>query len=216
MKELDDVARQQGINLCLVMQWTFYFHGKRCFEGHRAIFDPMGIRKPVFNGLAMLAKLGTTRIETSTDDEERDIQPGEEVGLAARRPKDEKDAAELRPEFVVQPHPQVDALATRTGGDEAAVLVWNQVCDQYTEGSRDVALRIEDYRIDEHHSNAHTVWKGLGRPDWPTDDQIRVMKQAEKLEKYQPDRVDAVVGGQLVLCTSIPVHGVSLYLIRRV
>jgi xylan 1,4-beta-xylosidase len=226
MKELDDVARQEGINLQLVMQWTFYFHGKRCFEGHRAIFDPMGIRKPVFNGLAMLAKLGATRIETSTDDEERDIQPGEEVGMAARRPKDEQDAAELRPEFVVQPHPQVDALATRTGTDRAAVIVWNQVCDQYAEGSRDVAVRIEGldgweraavehYRIDAQHSNAHTVWEGLGRPDWPTEDEIAIMKRAEKLEKYQPDRLDAVVGGQLVLRTTIPVHGVSMYIVRR-
>jgi xylan 1,4-beta-xylosidase len=119
----------------------------------------------------------------------------------------------------------VDALAT-AATDRVAVLTWYQVCDQYAQGERKVRVRIDElegwaaaairhYRIDADHSNANTVWKSLGRPDWPTDAQIRVMKEREKLETIAPDMRVGVHDGAVQLDLTLPVHAVSLLLVTR-
>ena len=226
MKELLDLKRTEGLNLELITQWTFYMHGMRCFEGTRAIFDPMGIRKPLFNAFAMLAKMGASRIAVQTDDGSADVAPGEAVGRAeARRPAGEAERDAMPPEDRVKPYPRVDGLAARDDG-EVQVLVWHQVCDQYARGEREVVLtvsglegwrgvRLSHYRIDEDHSNAETVWRGLGRPDWPSETQIAAMKEKEALEKCCPD-VDAVPkDGAVRLSFRLPMHSVSLITLRR-
>jgi len=227
VKEILDVMRSADLNIELIMQWTFYFHGKRCFEGHRAIFDPLGIRKPIFNGFELLSRLGDERILASTDDTEEDLQPGEVVGNGRRRPQDAKDAESIDEYDRVEPHPQVDALASRSANGDVQVLVWNQVCDQYATGERTISVDIEglegwasarviEYRIDEHHSNAHTVWKTLGRPDWPSDDEVATIRAREGLETAQPDRCEAVQNGCVHLELTLPVHGVSMYILSKV
>jgi xylan 1,4-beta-xylosidase len=225
VKELLDLTARERINLELITQWTFYFHGMRCFEGTRAIFDPMGIRKPLFNGFEMLARLGDERIAASTDDASEDIAPGEEAGNRdCRRPKDAADAEALGPGKSIAPHPCVDALAARNG-DGLQVLVWNQVYDQYADGSRDVHVRVTglgethkavvtEFRIDEGHSNAHTVWQRLGCPDWPDDSQIAQMRDREKLEPVGGPRTVGVAGGAMELELTLPVHAVSLLVIE--
>jgi xylan 1,4-beta-xylosidase len=225
VKELLDLTARERINLELITQWTFYFHGMRCFEGTRAIFDPMGIRKPLFNGFEMLARLGNERIAVSTDDASEDIAPGEGAGARdCRRPKDAADAAALGPEKSIAPHPCVDGLAAR---DQRGlqVLVWNQVCDQYAKGSRNVRVRvtglggtrqarITEFRIDEDHSNAHTIWERLGRPDWPDDEQIARMRGRERLEPVGEPRAVGLADGMLELPLTLPVHAVSLLMVE--
>ncbi len=225
MKDLHDLISEEGVNVELVMQWTFYFHGRRCFEGHRAIFDPLGIRKPLFNAFEMLSRLGSTRLAVETDDEEEDVAPGETVGNEKRRPKDEADAAAMGQWDRVQPRPQVDGFAARDG-DQVHVLVWNQVYDQYATGERAVAVSVsglEDwesatvahYQISDRFSNAHTVWQGLGCPDWPDKRQIRFMKEREGLEKVQPDRCEVVENGTVEVRLRLPMHGVSMLVLKR-
>ena len=221
VKELLDLMARERINLQLITQWTFYFHGMRCFEGTRSIFDPMGIRKPVFSGFEMLARLGTERLSVTTDDASEDIPPGGEAGMrGARRPRDEADAAQLEPIQRIEPHPRVDGLAAR-GGSGIQVLVWNQAHDQYAKGSRDVTVRVSglgdtrqvhvtEHRIDERHSNAHTVWEELGCPDWPDDDQIAAMRAREKLETAQQRRPVPAADGTVELRLTLPMHAVSL------
>jgi xylan 1,4-beta-xylosidase len=226
VKELLDLMTREQINLELITQWTFYFHGMRCFEGTRAIFDPLGIRKPVFNGFEMLAKLGDERIALATDDTVKDIRPGEEAGTrGARCPRDDADAAELGPERSIRPCPSVDGLAARDG-DSTQILVWNQVCDQYAKGARDIRVRVvgqgaarqvrvTEYRIDAHHSNAHTIWEQLGCPDWPDDAQIEAMRAGEELETVRQNDVLGVNDGVTELRLTLPMHAVSLLVLER-
>jgi xylan 1,4-beta-xylosidase len=41
---------------------------------------------------------------------------------------------------------------------------------------------LEDYRIDDTHSNAYTVWKAMGSPQSPTAEQYVRLKAAGQLE----------------------------------
>lgn len=219
VKELLDVSEREKINLELITQWVFYFHGMRCFEGTRAIFDPLGIRKPVFNGFELLARLGTERLSLATDDRSRDIVPGEEAGNG-RCPREEADAAKLGERKSIQPHPRVDGLAARSDRG-VQVLVWNQQVDQFATGSRPVTVRfaglgeartvrVVEHRIDEDHSNAHTAWEKQGCPDWPTEAEVAAIRTREKLEKAQPDRILAAENGCIEIMLSLPMHAVSL------
>jgi len=224
VKELLDVAAREGINLELITQWAFYFHGMRCFEGTRAIYDPLGIRKPLMNGLALLAKLGDERLALATDDTSADIAPGEEAGTrGARRPRDEADAAELGPGLAIRPYPRVDGLAARRGA-AVQVLVWNQAAAPSAGGAREVTVRvaglgqaqqarITEYRVDEQHSNAHTVWEQMGCPDWPDDAQIAAMRAREGLEAVRADEPVEVREGAAEVRLTLPLHGVALLML---
>ena len=76
-------------------------------------------------------------------------------------------------------------------------------------------VRISHYRIDERHSNAHTVWEELECPDWPTDEQVAAMRSRERLEKYEADRELTPTGGRVSIQTVLPMHSVSLLLVNR-
>ena len=226
VKELLDLRDREKLNLELITQWTFYFHGMRCFEGTRSLLDPLGIRKPVLNGFEMLALLGDERLAVETDDTTRDIQPGEEGGMhGARHPRDAADAAELAETETIRAYPCVDGLAARQGSS-VQVLVWNQVADQYASGSREVRVKIDglghsgpvrvsEYRIDESHSNAHTLWEGLGCPDWPDQGQIEAMRERESLESAGPSRLVLPSGGAVELVVTLPVQSVSLLILEE-
>ena len=47
-----------------------------------------------------------------------------------------------------------------------------------------------------------SVWKALGRPDWPTEAELAAVRERERLERHGPDRRDAAVES---LATNRPV-----------
>ena len=225
VKEILDLKRDKHINVELITQWAFYFEGKRCFEGTRALFDPTGIRKPVFNAFEMLSRMGSARIAAISDDKECDVEPGEKAGRENRafRPRTPADAATASLWDMIEPHRQVDALASREG-DEIRVLVWNQKYDQYATGERSVELEVSrlegwaqaivaHYRIDDRHSNAHTLWKAAGCPDWPSAALVAALREREALEKAAVDRQETVNEGRVSVRFSLPVHGVSMFIV---
>ena len=226
IKEMLDLKQRLGINLTHIGTWAFFFHGSRCFEGHRALFDPMGIRKPVFNGFEMLSRLGEKRLVAATDDAEVDVSAGEEAGIEGGRcPTESETLDDLPQEQRILSRPQVDVLAARDA-DCVQALVWSQVyrCDAIGDRTVDVIIRgledwervrISHYRIDECHSNAHTVWEELECPDWPTDEQVATMRSREGLEKCEADRELTPDGGRVSIQTVLPMHSVSLLLVNR-
>ena len=202
VKELLDVKVKERFNIELFTTWAFYFHGKRCFEGQRELFDTYGIRKPAFNAFEMLAHLGVERLEVRSDDPEK------------------YDSKYYR-------FPTIDALATLSGGKQIQVIVWHQVKDQYAQGKKRVrirldrlpwegSVRIQHYRVDETHSNAHTIWRALGSPDYPTPEELAVIRKGEGLEKYQPDKMTIVEEGSLSISLEMPMHSLSLLLIEPI
>ena len=222
VKEMLDLCDREEINVELITQWTFYFHGFRCFEGTRSLVDPMGIRKPLFNGFELLARLGDERLPVTTDDTAKDIAPGQEAGMSCRRrPRDAADAEALGPEMCIQPYPQIDGMATRDSGG-IQVLVWNQIVDVESISPRRVrikvdgldgynSVRVTEYRVGPRHSNAHTIWQQLGCPDYPDEEQIAAMRERERLEAIRTDVPIPVRNGVLELETTLPTHAASLF-----
>lgn len=64
--------------------------------------------------------------------------------------------------------------------------------------------------FDEAHSNAHSVWEGLGCPDWPSDQEIAAMRARERLELAQLERCCRAEADGLAVALELPVHAVSL------
>ena len=90
--------------------------------------------------------------------------------------------------------PDVDALAT-VNGRKAMVMVWNYqdtVAKDPGVMSRVVVqglpvgvkqVRVREWRIDETHSNAYTVWKAMGSPAHPDAEQAAKLEAAGKLQE---------------------------------
>ena len=70
-----------------------------------------------------------------------------------------------------------------------------------------------EFRIDEEHSNAYTVWKKMGSPQSVTEEEYNTLEKAGKLQSLNPDKPQACSvsdRGDVVLSTVLPCHGVSL------
>jgi xylan 1,4-beta-xylosidase len=206
MKKLLDLDARGGARVHLATTWSFYFEGERFFEGTRSLFTAQGVEKPVLNAYRMLGRLGDTRLAVESSD---------------AWPLDRLDAGEAgMPE-------EVDALATFNGRDCVSVLVWRHADDQYAAdaAAREVDLNIErlpfagpvhvrHWRIDARHSNSHTAWQALGRPQDPSEGQLRAIKERQGLELLEPEREVAVASGRVALTVALPLPSVSLLEIR--
>jgi len=123
----------------------------------------------------------------------------------------------------------IDDLATRADREMAA-LVWNYHDDDLTgaEAARrkaHVALRVagvgrlagtarrvlvRQYRIDETHSNAWTLWKRMSSPREPTAEQYAALEAAGQLQELDSPRWIGLEGGEVKLETVLPLAAVSL------
>jgi xylan 1,4-beta-xylosidase len=69
---------------------------------------------------------------------------------------------------------------------------------------------LQEYRIDATHSNAYTVWLGMGSPQKPTAEQIAELKARGGLELLaSPEWVD-VAKGRVVVKTMLPRESIEL------
>jgi len=69
---------------------------------------------------------------------------------------------------------------------------------------------LEHYRLDDTHSNAYTVWLGMGSPQHPTTKQYAELKAAGQLQLLtSPEWLD-VKNGQVTVATEMPRQGTSL------
>jgi xylan 1,4-beta-xylosidase len=117
--------------------------------------------------------------------------------------------------------PDVDAFATK-GLRQAAVMVWNYHDDDRPAAAATVQVTIagipagvkrvllEHYRIDEDHSNSYTVWKQMGSPQAPTDEQYARLRRAGQLELLTSPRWLDVDQGTVTIETELPRQATSL------
>jgi len=122
---------------------------------------------------------------------------------------------------------EIDSLASRHEDGTVTVLVWRHTDDQYqtdeaetavrvtVKGLSDPAYEVSHCRIDADHSNAHTVWKSLGSPQDPTDDELSAITAKQGLEEYEPTRSEATADGALSIDVSLPLPAVSLLILKR-
>jgi len=199
IKGLFDLSERHKVNLIAMLSWSFEFEDKDYFEGFRSLATN-GIDKPVLNVFRMAALMSGERVSTTSTGQ----VPLDDILKAG-----------------VRQSPDIDALATRSG-HEAAVMLWNYHDDDLPAPGAQVQVAIsgipagvhrvllQHYRIDEHHSNAYTVWKAMGSPQQPTPEQYAKLKEAGQLQLLDSPRWLDVADGKVTIATELPRQATSL------
>jgi xylan 1,4-beta-xylosidase len=202
MKKILDLNEQETAAVERATTWSFYFEGERYFEGTRSFLTAGGVEKPFLNAYRALGRLGGRRLPAVSDaawavDELDDTLPG-----AVRE--------------------EIDVLASAGDDGTVAALVYRHADDQYHRDDHEAAVRValsglaaasyrvEHYRIDDTHSNAHTVWKALGSPQDPTPDELTAIRARQGLELLDEPGAVRPADGVLEVDLSLPSESVSL------
>ena len=199
MKGLFELADREQVNLLGMLTWAFEFEGKPYFEGYRTLATN-GVDKPVLNVFRMAGLMRGNRVAVVSN------------GAAA---------LDSILAHSVRQAPDIDALAT-SSNNEAAVLLWNYHDDDVAAPGALVAVSIksipptvhrvllQQYRIDDHHSNAYTVWKEMGSPQTPTPEQYAQLQAAGQLQLFDSPKWMTPENGAIKLDVQLPRMGLSL------
>jgi xylan 1,4-beta-xylosidase len=195
-----DIAAAENVNLLGAVTWAFEFEDQPIFGGFRALATG-GVELPVLNAFRMLNNMAPNRLPlTSTGD----------VGLDVIRRSGVRGAK-----------PDVYAIAARDDR-RLTVIFWNYHDDDVPGPAADIsfdlsglpdtagAAKLTEWRIDETHSNAHTVWKAMGAPPAPTPDQIGQLEKAAALAQVGPPKETAVQAGKATVKLSIARQAVGM------
>ena len=197
MARICQLAQKYGVNLQGGVTWAFEFEAQPWFAGFRDLATN-GIDKPVLNVFRMYGKLGGDWVKTESSGT---------LGLDAIL----KDG--------VGAGTDVDAIATRSE-HEVDVMVWNYsdvdlpadaaAIRMMVEGLPRGPLRIEEFRMDDTHSNAYAAWKKMGSPEHPAPEQKAALEKASGLQSLHGVSQVAASDGKVVVPMSLPRQGVSL------
>jgi xylan 1,4-beta-xylosidase len=199
LKNSIDLAARHGVNLEGLLTWAFEFEDQPYFDGFRTLATN-GISKPVMNVFRMAGLLGGNRIRLTSDGA---------LGL------DEILNNGIRN------RPDVDGIATASDR-QIAVMLWNYHDDGVPAPAATVTAEVtgipagpsrvllEQFRLDERHSNAYTVWKEMGSPQNPTPEQYARLESAGRLELLESPRWVAADKGTVRVEFSLPRHAISL------
>ena len=198
-----DLADRHGVNLEGALTWAFEFGETPLFAGFRALATN-GLNLPVFNVFRMFSRMGTERIPV-TSDHALDLDTIVKQGVRER--------------------PDVGALASRDAR-RATVLAWHYHDDDVPGPAAEISLaleglglkqgkaKVQHFRIDGDHSNAYTVWQGMGSPAKPSSAQYAQMEKASELAMLGgPAGVD-VADGRAMIRFTLPRQGVSLIVLE--
>jgi xylan 1,4-beta-xylosidase len=199
MKALLDLAHRNQIHLIGFLTWAFEFEGQPYFAGQRALATH-GIDKPELNFFRMAGLLGGERVAAASSN----AVPLDTILTAGARQG-----------------PEIDALATRASR-LAAVMLWNYQDNAVAGPGAEVQLSIrgipgtvhrallQQYRIDENHSNAFTVWKQMGSPQQPDAEQVAKLQAAGQLQQVGSPAWLTVEHGRLQMQLDLPRESVAL------
>jgi xylan 1,4-beta-xylosidase len=120
-------------------------------------------------------------------------------------------------------HTDIGALAAKDK-KEATVMIWNYHDDDIQNGGKTINITLNDipgkvvtltqYRIDDKHSNSYEVWKKMGSPQKPTEQQIKLLEQAGQLQTIGKPAKLPVKAGRLNTAINLPRQGVALLVVR--
>jgi xylan 1,4-beta-xylosidase len=195
---LDLSARDRG-NIEGMLTWAFEFEGQPYFDGFRTLATN-GVDKPILNLFRMDGLMRGARVEAASSGA---------IALDMLLAKG------------VRENPDVDVVATR---DERgiSILVWNYHDDDVAGPNAPIRLSVQGlsanvqrvlmkhYRIDASHSNAYSVWKGMGSPQEPTADQQRQLEAAGQLQLFGSPNWLWNESGEISIEFDLPRQAVSL------
>jgi xylan 1,4-beta-xylosidase len=198
-KALFDLQDKHKVNLLSMLSWSFEFEDKDYFEGFRSLATN-GIDKPVLNVFRMFALMSGTRVASASTSS---------VALDTLVTTGVRESAD------------VDGMATISDRD-AAILLWNYHDAELAAVATPTTVKIQgiprgvtrvlvrNYRVDDTHSNAYTVWKSMGSPQQPTTEQYARLKAEGGLQLLTSPVWLDVVDGKLDLSTELPRQSISL------
>jgi xylan 1,4-beta-xylosidase len=194
-----DLAAKHGVNLEGALTWAFEFEDQPYFAGFRTLATN-GIDKPVLNVFRMFSKLTGRRLPAESDGAapldtilRRGVRDKPDVGALASLDKSRV--------YILAWHYHDDDLPGAAAGVEVTVT-----------GLPAATRRawVQEFRIDETHSNAFTAWKHLGSPPQPTSEQYAQLEQAGRLAALAAPAAARVDAGKAVLRLRLPRQAVSL------
>jgi xylan 1,4-beta-xylosidase len=113
----------------------------------------------------------------------------------------------------------INGLACKDVHD-ATVMLWNYHDDDVKADAETVSLKIkglpakrvllQHYRIDGAHSNSYELWKKMGSPQNPSDEQIATLEKAGQLELLTSPEWIKTTNGEATISFILPRQGVSL------
>jgi xylan 1,4-beta-xylosidase len=171
MKGIMDLSAENRNSIEGMLTWAFQFEAQPYFDGFRTLATN-GVDKPILNLFRMAGLMRGDRVEAAS----RGAIPLESI--LAKGIRENSD---------------VDVLAAR-GDSGVSILVWNYHDDDLAGPIVPIALSVQGlpagtqrvlmthYRIDANHSNAYSVWQGMGSPRAPTPDQQRQLEAAGQLQ----------------------------------
>jgi xylan 1,4-beta-xylosidase len=189
------------VNLLGAVSWSFEFENQPWFYGYRDLATN-GVDKPVLNVFRMFGMMKGKRVNVNSN---------RMYSLFG-----------IRDWGVRKQTTDIGAIAakdTRT----ATILIWNYHDDDLPGSSENVQLSVkglpstnvtlQEFRIDKDHSNSYEVWKQMGSPQQPTNEQIARLEKAGQLQQTATKK-GKVNNGILQIDFSLPRQGITFYKIR--
>ena len=202
LKGLYDLDRRHSVNLISMLSWSFEFEDKEYFEGFRSLATN-GIDKPILNLFRMVGMMRGARVAAESN------------GATPMNTILSKGVSQG----------DLDVLAA-TVDREANVLVWHYQDDETAGPSLPASVMISglpksaqrvlvtEYRIDDKHSNAYTIWKAMGSPQKPSAAQLAELKARDGLELYESPRWVSPQNGAISVRADLQKQSVSLFQVR--
>jgi len=198
-----DLAARHGVNLDAALTWAFEFEDQPFFAGQRVLANN-GIDLPVLNVFRMFSRMTGHRIEARSSEE---ISVDEIIKNGVRAKPDIAAQASIDGNklCVLAWHYHDDDVA---GPDAAVEMTINHLPFANGEG------RLTQYRIDRTHSNAFTVWQGMGSPTAPNGSQYAQLVKAGQLAS-EPQVPVSVKDGAASIRFTLPRQGVCLFVLEK-
>ncbi len=194
-----ELAAKHGVNFVGAVTWAFEFEDQPYFDGFRDLATN-GIDKPVLNVFRMFGMMQGERVKAESSGA---------LGVAEMLQSGVKGRADI------------GALATR-GTNAIRTMVWHYHDDDVPAAAAEIVLTVagvppavdrvlvRHYRVDERHSNSYSVWKQMGSPQQPTEEQYMALVAAGQLRTVgSPEWVKARKG-LMESRFRLPRQGVSL------
>ncbi len=190
------LADSMNVNLIGAVSWSFEFEDQPWFAGFRDLATN-GVDKPVLNVFRMFG-----------------MMKGKRVAVTGNRMYDLKTFVDSS----VRGLPDIGAIAAKDK-NSATIMLWNYHDEDKQEPAEDITVEanglpakkitIIEYRIDDKRSNSYELWKKMGSPQNPTQEQIIELEKAGQLQvNYQTIKTDKK--DKLVIGIHLPRQGVSL------
>ena len=197
-----DFADHFGINLKGAVTWAFEFENQPWFNGYRDLATN-GVDKPVLNVFRMFGMMHGQRVAIDGD-------------LAY-------DYISIRDSSVRGERADINAIAT-INDQSASVMVWNYhdlnipgdpVEVNITIAGVHIAMAtLSHYRVDQDHSNAYEMWKEMGSPQDPTQEQYEQLEEAGKLQMLNRPQQVSIENNRLSISIKMPGQAVSLLVLN--